>query len=165
MHTFVFWSYELILASPEAHLVRDVRCDVDKARSKLKSIQQQLLRDRERADAREDLLTRVEAKLSAAIVAVQSNRSMEGRAMTTLTHGNPPIDAGGHFTACDVKGGAPRLGGNALNCRCPNEGHEKLGCEPTIIRDRPERKSPQSKCYRADAAHDRKGSDDHRRRV
>lgn len=72
MHTFVFRSYELIMASSEADLVRDIRCDVDKARSKLKSIQQQLQRDREHAAAREDLLTKAEAKLSAAIVTAGS---------------------------------------------------------------------------------------------
>jgi hypothetical protein len=72
-HTFVFRSYELIVASPEAELIRDARLDVDKARSKLKSIQQQLQRDREHAAAREDLLTKAEAKLSAAIVAAGSS--------------------------------------------------------------------------------------------
>ncbi|WP_426608967.1 hypothetical protein [Bradyrhizobium sp. McL0616] len=77
MHTFSFRSYDLILASPEADLVRDVRCDVDKARSKLNAIQQQLRRDREYAAARADLLTKAEVKLSAAIAAVQSNRSVE----------------------------------------------------------------------------------------
>jgi hypothetical protein len=71
-HTFVFRSYELIVASPEAELMRDVLCDVDKARSKLKSIQQQLQRDREHAAARDKLLTSAEEKLSAAIVAAQS---------------------------------------------------------------------------------------------
>ncbi|MGY4409132.1 hypothetical protein ACVWW4_000868 [Bradyrhizobium sp. LB7.1] len=78
MHTFVFRSYDLILASSEAELVRDVRCDTRKAATKLNSIRQQIQRDREHAAAREDQLTRAEAKLSAAIAAVQSVRSVEG---------------------------------------------------------------------------------------
>ncbi|MET4240710.1 hypothetical protein [Bradyrhizobium sp. RT10b] len=78
MHNFVFRSYELIVASSEADLVRDVGLAVDRARSKLKSIQQQSKRDREHAAARADLLTKAEARLSAAIAAVQSNRSVEG---------------------------------------------------------------------------------------
>ncbi|PJG56619.1 hypothetical protein CVM73_03455 [Bradyrhizobium forestalis] len=69
MHTFVFRSYELILASSEADLVRDVRFDLEKAQTKLKTIQQQLERDREHAAARADLLSRAEARLSAAIAA------------------------------------------------------------------------------------------------
>jgi hypothetical protein len=72
MHTFVFRSYELIMASSEAELVRDIHLDVDKARSKLKAIQQQLQRDREHATAREKLLASAESRLSAAIVAAGS---------------------------------------------------------------------------------------------
>ncbi|MET4018134.1 hypothetical protein [Bradyrhizobium sp. S3.2.12] len=78
MHTFVFRSYELILASSEADLVRDVRCDTQKAASKLKAIRQQIQRDREHAVAREDLLTRAEAKLAAAVDAARPIRSVEG---------------------------------------------------------------------------------------
>ncbi|MCK1287087.1 hypothetical protein IVB41_24570 [Bradyrhizobium sp. 44] len=78
MHNFLFRSYDLIVASSEADLMRDVRCDVSKALSKLKAIQQQRQRDREHAAAREELLTRAEAKLAAAIAAVQSSRSTEG---------------------------------------------------------------------------------------
>lgn len=78
MHTFVFRSYDLILTSPEADLVRDVRFDFDKARTKLKAIQRQLQRDREHAAARADLLTKAEARLSAAIAAAAPVRSVEG---------------------------------------------------------------------------------------
>ncbi|MET4485232.1 hypothetical protein [Bradyrhizobium sp. LA7.1] len=68
----MFRSYDLIVTSSEDELIRDARLDVDKARSKLKSIQQQLQRDREHAAAREKLLTSAENKLSAAIVAAGS---------------------------------------------------------------------------------------------
>lgn len=78
MHTYVFRSYDLILASSEAALVRDVRCDLHKAATKLNSIREQIQRDREHAAAREALLTRVEAKLSAAVAAVRSSQSVEG---------------------------------------------------------------------------------------
>ena len=63
MHTYVFRSYDLIVASPEADLVRDVRCDVDKASSMLNSIRGQIRRDREHAVAGESLLTKAEADL------------------------------------------------------------------------------------------------------
>ncbi|WP_377830327.1 hypothetical protein ACFKHW_17355 [Bradyrhizobium lupini] len=72
MHSFVFRSYDLIVGSSEADLVRDVGLDVDKAETKLHCIQRQLQRDREHAATREDLLTRAEAKLSAAIAAVKA---------------------------------------------------------------------------------------------
>jgi len=67
MHTYVFRSYELILASPEADLVRDVGLDMHKAAMKLHKIRQQIRRDREHAAAREALLTEAEAKLGAAL--------------------------------------------------------------------------------------------------
>jgi hypothetical protein len=69
MHTFVFRSYDLIVKSSEADLIRDVRHGLDKAQTKLKGIQEQLRRDREHAAARVDLLTKAEARLSAAIAA------------------------------------------------------------------------------------------------
>lgn len=78
MHTFVFRSYDLIMASSEADLVRDVRCDTHKATTKLNSIRQQIRRDREHSVAREDLLTRAEARLAAALVAVVSSNAAEG---------------------------------------------------------------------------------------
>lgn len=77
MHTFVFRSYELIVTSSEADLLRDVRHGLDKAQTKLKGLQEQLQRDREQAAARIDLLTKAEARLSAAIAAV-GGRSVEG---------------------------------------------------------------------------------------
>ncbi|MDH2343240.1 hypothetical protein [Bradyrhizobium sp. SSUT77] len=77
MHTFVFRSYGLIVGASEADLVRDVRLDLAKAQTKLKTIQQQLQRDREHAAARADLLTNAETKLRAAIAAVQASRSAE----------------------------------------------------------------------------------------
>lgn len=67
--TFLFRSYDLIVASSEADLVRDVCLDIDKAQTKLKAIRSQLLRDREHAVAREGLLAAADTKLSAAIVA------------------------------------------------------------------------------------------------
>jgi hypothetical protein len=68
LHTLSYRSYDLIVRSDEAELVRDVSFDLDKAQRKLKSIQRQLQRDREHAIAREQLLTVAATKLSAAIV-------------------------------------------------------------------------------------------------
>ncbi len=67
MHTYIFRSYDLIAEADEADLIRDVSCDIHKARVKLGKVQQQLrtLRDR----AREQFLASVETKLAAAIVA------------------------------------------------------------------------------------------------
>jgi DNA-binding transcriptional MerR regulator len=72
MHTFVFRGYNLIAQSDEADLVRDVCLDVDKAQTKLKAVRRQLQRDCEHAAARAELLTSVESKLRAAIVAARS---------------------------------------------------------------------------------------------
>lgn len=77
MHTFVFRSYDLIVTSSEADLLRDVRHGLDRAQTKLKGIQEQLQRDREQAAARIDLLTKAEARLSAAITAA-AGQSVEG---------------------------------------------------------------------------------------
>lgn len=84
MHTFVFRSYDLIVASSEADLIRDVRCDTHKAATKLNSIRQQIQRDREHAAARENLLTMAEAKLTAAI-------GDASRGVTGLQPRSPPI--------------------------------------------------------------------------
>jgi hypothetical protein len=69
MHTFCFRSYDLIVESADADLVRDVSFDVDKAETKLKAIREQLKRTQEMAAARVHLLTTAETKLTAAIVA------------------------------------------------------------------------------------------------
>jgi hypothetical protein len=67
MHTFVFRSYDQIVKSAEADLVRDVCFDIEKAQSKLKAIRRQMEQDRKHAAARAKLLTSCETKLSAAI--------------------------------------------------------------------------------------------------
>jgi cell division FtsZ-interacting protein ZapD len=72
MHRFVFRSYNLIVQSAEADLMRDVCLDIHKAQTKLTAIRRQLQRDRELADARIGLLTSAESRLSAAIVAARS---------------------------------------------------------------------------------------------
>ncbi|QQN62109.1 hypothetical protein JIR23_21150 [Bradyrhizobium diazoefficiens] len=72
LHTFVFRSYEAIVASDEADLMRDVSFDTRKARVKLRKIREQLELDREHAAAREKLLSSAESRLSAAIDAAQS---------------------------------------------------------------------------------------------
>ena len=72
MHTFVFRSYNFIVDSDEADLVRDVSFDVDKAETKLKAIRQQLKRTQEVAAARVHLLTTAETKLTAIIAALLS---------------------------------------------------------------------------------------------
>jgi hypothetical protein len=69
MQTFVFRSYDLIVESDEADLVRDVCFDVDKAQTKLKAIQRRLKGVKEQAAASVQLLTEAETKLTAAIVA------------------------------------------------------------------------------------------------
>lgn len=69
MHTFCFRSYDLIVESDDADLVRDVSCDVDKARTKLKALQRRLKGVQEQAAAQIKILTTAETKLTAAIVA------------------------------------------------------------------------------------------------
>ncbi len=72
MQTFVFRSLKLILESDETDLVRDVRFDIDKAKTKLKKIRQRLKSVQEQAAAQVQQLTAAETKLTAAIVAAQS---------------------------------------------------------------------------------------------
>src|SRR5690349_12955924 len=57
MHTFVFRSYNQIVKSDAADLVRDVCFDIEKAQSKLKAIRRQMEQDRKHAAARAELLT------------------------------------------------------------------------------------------------------------
>lgn len=71
MHTFVFRSYDLIVQSDEADLIRDVCFDMHKAQVKLTAIRRQIASDREQAAAREKLLTAAESRLSAAIAAAK----------------------------------------------------------------------------------------------
>jgi hypothetical protein len=65
MRTCLFRSYDVILKSDEADLVRDVCLDLDKAEKKLKALRQRLQGVQEQAAA----LTTAEIKLTAAIVA------------------------------------------------------------------------------------------------
>ena len=69
MQTFVFRSYDLIVESDEADLVRDVCFDIDKAQTKLKAIRRRLKGVQEQAAAKVQLLTAADTKLAAAIVA------------------------------------------------------------------------------------------------
>jgi len=69
MHTFLFRSYDLIVQSDEADLVRDVCFDIDKAQTKLKAVRRRLQGVQERAAAQVQLLTAADTKLTAAIVA------------------------------------------------------------------------------------------------
>jgi hypothetical protein len=69
MQTFLFRSYDLIVQSDEADLVRDVCFDIDKAQTKLKGIRRRLQGVQEQAAAKVHLLTAAETKLTAAIVA------------------------------------------------------------------------------------------------
>jgi hypothetical protein len=69
MQTFVFRSYDLIVESAEADLIRDVCFNVDRAQTKLKRIKQRLKNVQEQAAAEVQLLTVAETKLAAAIVA------------------------------------------------------------------------------------------------
>ena len=69
MHTFLFRSYDLIVQSDEADLVRDVCFDIDKAQTKLKAVRRRLQGVQVRAAAEVQLLTAADTKLTAAIVA------------------------------------------------------------------------------------------------
>jgi hypothetical protein len=72
MHTVVFRSTNLILASSDAELAHDVGLDPDKAQTKLRRIREQIERDREWAAARDTMMSLAEAKLAAALAAVLS---------------------------------------------------------------------------------------------
>jgi DNA-binding transcriptional MerR regulator len=91
MHTFVFRSYNLIVKSDEADLVRDVCFDVEKAQSKLKAIRRQLEHDRKHAAARAELLTSCETKLSAAIDAALT------RTPASPVEVEPPVTTAGRW--------------------------------------------------------------------
>ena len=52
MHTFLFRSYDLIVESDEADLIRDVKLDLHKARVKLSKIQERLQGVQEQAAAK-----------------------------------------------------------------------------------------------------------------
>ena len=69
MHTFLFRSYDLIVQSDEADLIRDVCFDIDKAQTRLKAIRRRLKGVQEQAAAQLQLLTAADTKLTAAIVA------------------------------------------------------------------------------------------------
>ena len=69
MHTLLFRSYDLIVQSDEADLVRDVCFDIDKAQTKLKGVRRRLQGVQEEAAAKVQLLTAADTKLTAAIVA------------------------------------------------------------------------------------------------
>jgi hypothetical protein len=68
MQTFLFRSYDLIVESDEAELLRDVCLDTHKAEVKLRKLKQRLQVVQEQSAAQIQLLTAAETKLSAAIV-------------------------------------------------------------------------------------------------
>ena len=74
MHDALFRSYDLILASDETELTRDVCRDIHKAQLKLKKIKQRLQGIREQSAAQIQQLTAADTKLSAAIVAALLSR-------------------------------------------------------------------------------------------
>ena len=83
MQTFVFRSYDLIVESNEADLIRDVSFDIDKAQTKLKAVRRRLKGVQEQAAAKVQLLTAAETKLTAAIVAaLLSTRGGNANAQT-----------------------------------------------------------------------------------
>jgi hypothetical protein len=69
MRTFVFRSYDSIVESDEADLIRDVCFDMDRAQSKLRRVTQRLKNVEEEAAVQVQLLTTAKTKLTAAIVA------------------------------------------------------------------------------------------------
>jgi hypothetical protein len=75
IRTLCFRSYDLIVESDEAELLRDVRLDTHKAEVKLRKVKERLQGERERSAALIELLAAAETKLTAAIVtALLSNR-------------------------------------------------------------------------------------------
>jgi hypothetical protein len=74
MHTFAFRSYGMIVEADNAHLVRDVCCDIDKAQTKLKAIRRRLKGAQEQAAAQIAMLTTADTKLTAAIAAALLSR-------------------------------------------------------------------------------------------
>ncbi|MCA1546434.1 hypothetical protein I6F36_06395 [Bradyrhizobium sp. BRP19] len=87
MLTYTFRSYGAIVESSHAELVRDVRCDLPKAATKLRKIRQQIQRDRENAAERAALMTKAEAKLAAAIAAAHDGQLPSGAEAATKTKG------------------------------------------------------------------------------
>jgi hypothetical protein len=69
MHTFLFRSRQSILESDEANLVQDVCLNIDRAQTKLRQLRERLQGVQEQAAAEVQLLTALETKLAAAIVA------------------------------------------------------------------------------------------------
>ena len=69
IRTLCFRSYDLIVESDEAQLLRDVCRDTRKAEVKLRKVKERLQGERERSAALIELLTAAETRLSAAIVA------------------------------------------------------------------------------------------------
>ena len=69
MQRLVFRSADLIVASDEVDLVKDVCFAINRAESKLRRIKQQLENVQKQAAAKVQLLTAAETKLTAAIVA------------------------------------------------------------------------------------------------
>jgi hypothetical protein len=75
MHTYLFRSREALLEADEGELIRDVCCDPDKAQKKLEKLRARIESLQEYAVSELQLLTGLETKLSAAIVAaLLSNR-------------------------------------------------------------------------------------------
>jgi hypothetical protein len=75
-HTLVFRSYDTIVESDEADLVRDVCFDMDRAESKLRRVKQRLKNVLIESAAQVQLLTTAETKLTAAIVAALLSRPL-----------------------------------------------------------------------------------------
>jgi hypothetical protein len=69
MQTLLFRSYDLIVQSDEADLVRDVGFNIDRAQTKLTAVRRRLQGVQVRAAADVQLLTAADTKLTAAIVA------------------------------------------------------------------------------------------------
>jgi hypothetical protein len=69
MRKFAFRSYDTIVESDDADLLRDVCSDMARAESKLKRVKQRLKQFRAESAAEVQLLMSAETKLTAAIVA------------------------------------------------------------------------------------------------
>ena len=69
MHTYLFRSREAVLEADEAELIRDVCCDIDKAQKKLEKLRERIESLQEYSVNELQLLSALEIKLSAALVA------------------------------------------------------------------------------------------------
>jgi hypothetical protein len=92
MQTFLFRSYDLIVKSDEADLIRDVCLDMHKAEVKLKKVRQRLQGIREQSAAQIRLLSAAETKLAAAIAAARATSGKPSETKEEFPAGAPSAE-------------------------------------------------------------------------